>query len=190
MASQPKHDESHKEAEEDAGPSKMDRFRTLLKKAAHYAMLGLTPLIAIIALIVAVMAFSANRSSQAQLTATLGKLDAANAALKASKTELFTMKTELSSLKAEIAQHKTQQEEARKNQEALDEKIVQNVSRAQAKLKVTPTLEEQLKPHASPAAALPAPSVKATAAAPATPKQTSPQVQAIKEAIQQFNKKR
>ncbi len=184
MTNQPKHDESHKEMGEDAGLSKMDNFRTLLKKAAHYAMLSLAPLIAIIALIVAVMAFSANRSSQAQLTATRSNLDAVNAALKAAKTELAAVK----SLKTEISQHKAQQEETRKNQEALNEKIVQGVSRMQAKLRISPTLEEQLKLNASaPAAALP---VSSTETAPPAPGKSSPQVQAIKEAIKKFNQKR
>lgn len=187
MTDQPKHDESHKEVEEAASPSKMDNIRILLKKAAHYAMLGLVPMIAIAALIVAGMAFSANRSSQAKLTAALSKLNAANAALKTSKAELANIKTELSSLKAEIAQRKTEQEEARKSQETLDEKIVQNVSRIQAKQKMSPTLEEQLKPKASAPAAVPP--VSSTKTAPPATGKNLPQVQVIKEAIQKFNQK-
>ena len=188
MTDQPPQD-APEQPDENASPPKPGRI-ALLKKAAHYALLGFAPVIAIIALVFAVMAFSANRSIQAQASAAIAKLDAASAALKASKTEasalkaeLSTIKAELSELKAAVASQKIKQEEEFKKLGALTEKIAQDVSRLEAKAKPSPAQKGQSKQSSSASGA-------ASSANPGAPKQLSPQTQAIKEAIQKFNQKR
>ena len=182
--------------DENANPPKPGRV-ALLKKAAHYALLGFAPVIAIIALVFAVMAFSANRSIQTQTNAAIAKLDtaiakldAANAALKASKTEAGALKaesgalkTELSELKAAVASQKAKQDEELKKLGALTEKIAQDVSRLEAKAKPSPAQKGQSKQSSSASGA-------ASTTNSGAPKQLSPQTQAIKEAIQKFNQKR
>lgn len=180
------------EPDEAASPSKADGDHTAPKITVHGAMLGIALLVAIVALVVAIAAVSGNRASQAELGGALAKLDAANAIMKASKAELGNLKAELGGLKAGMGQYKARQEESRKNQEAMNEKTVQAVSRIQAKLKISPRLDAQLQQGAS--APFAAPSiVSAPAASPsvtsASPKKFSPHIQDIRKAIDKFNQK-
>lgn len=190
MADQPQRNEPHEQPDESARPSRMNSSRMILKNISRYAMLGLAPLLAIIALIVAAMAFSANRSMQSQANAAIARLDAANAALKASKTEAGALKTELGAVKAElselkaaVASQKAKQEEEFKKLGVLTEKIAQDVSRLEAKAKPAPIQKGQPKQGSST-------SGTASTANPGAPAKLSPQTQAIKEAIQKFNQKR
>ncbi len=173
-----------REEEDDAGevaaPSK-------LKLAGHYAMLGFAPLVAVVALVVAVMAMSGNRHSQEQADKAIAAADNLGKSLEAAKSELER-------LRLSMAQEKNGREEERRQQEELAAKIVLNVSQLQTKLKVSPTLEQQLQPPASapvaaPAAAAPAAAPAASKAAPAAPgRRLAPEAQAIKESIEKFNR--
>lgn len=155
-----------------------------LKLVAHYAVLGVGPLVAIVALVVAVLALGGNRSGEEQI----GKLAAKTNGMDES---LAAAKNELERLKLAMAQEKNRQEDERQRQKELEDKIILNISQLQSKAKITPTLEQQLQSPASAPASAPA---ATGAAAPAT---TSPaagerkpgsQAQAIKEAIEKFNK--
>lgn len=167
--------EESSEAETSVAPSK-------LQLAARYAMLGFAPLVAVMALVVAVVAVSGNRSGEEQL----GKAVAATEGL---EKDLEAAKTELDRLRLAMASDKSRQEEERLKQKELEARLVQNITQLQMKAKISPTLEQQLQPPAS------APAAASAAGAPATMspatgagKELSPQVKAIKEAIEKFNK--
>jgi hypothetical protein len=172
------------EKEGDAGEAAPSK----LKLVGHYAMLGIGPLLAIVALVVAVMALSGNRASEQQAT----KAVAAAANLEKS---LEATRNELERLKLSIAQEKNGQNEERRQREEREAKIVQNITQVQAKLKISPTLEQQLQapasaPAAASAAAAPAAAAPAASKAGATggEKKFGPEAQAIKESIEKFNR--
>jgi hypothetical protein len=71
-------------------------------------------------------------------------MEALNASLAASKAELDKLKTV-------IAHDKVVLEEERKKQDELLETVIQNISPLQIKLKIKPTLDDQLHQEASPA---------------------------------------
>lgn len=207
-----------------AAPSKANRMRMMLKIVARYTVLGLAPLIAVAALAVAIIAFKSNHANIAKMTQNAEKIEALNATLLATKNDLESLK--FSALKA-----KNQQSEALATQEERLTKIIQNITPMQIKMRISPTLEQQLSlpasapvatpheavpaaltPHkTSPHAAAPAapvpheasthttatPHAAEKAAAPAaTPTaskkvetKVSPQVRAMRDAIEQYNKK-
>jgi hypothetical protein len=178
--------------------------RAKLKLIAHYAILAFAPVVSVVALVVAVIAVTSNQSQadRAQLSELISRIDSLNASLADTKGEL-------ESLKFAMAREKTMRGEERKKVDERDTKIIQNVSRLQAKLKVSPTLEDQLREVASAPAAAPsvASAVSAPAAAPvpaaadkkpavAAPKskpeaadKTPAQAKVLKDAIEKFNKK-
>jgi hypothetical protein len=212
---------SQQEDEAKATPSKADKIRLQMKVVAHYALLGLGPLLATAALVVAVMALMGNRSGHDQLEQNATAIANLTASLATSKAEVDKLK--LNALKETSAQN----ERFKKMDERVN-LIIQNVIPLQVKLKMSPTLEQQLSLPASavaapvahppapaathaPAAvqksvakAAPPPHVEhAPAKAPAKPsaapvakpakpdgdKELSPQVRAMKEAIERYNKK-
>lgn len=212
------HQEQEKNASQDKSSdgsvalSKADKARLKLKLIARYALLGLVPVVAVGALVVAVIAITDNRSGQKQLGEMAAKIEGLNTSLSATKAEL-------EKLKASAAKEKAQQNEELLKQDERVTKIIQNITPLQVKLKIRPTLDEQLQQPAGAPAPAPAAAVSHTApataphtvaphgaAAPATPhasgatsapaktpaatdKTISPQVKAMKEAIQQYNKK-
>lgn len=189
-AGDPPSDEAAKPAENQPGEGNSndspnaESGRSKLVSILRFAMIGFVPLIAIIASAIAGFAVSASRASQAQLNNVSSQLKNANAALSASKTEI-------ANLKALVVNLNAKREKDQSNQEALTRQIVQNVSRLQVKAKISPTLEEQLQQAASShAGAPPIAGVKTTtsAAAAEVPGKNSPKAQAIKEAIETFNK--
>jgi septal ring factor EnvC (AmiA/AmiB activator) len=124
---------------------------------------------------------------QAQLDTTNASLNQANAALSISQLQLKR-------LEAAAVPEKAAHDAAEKKQDELTAKIIQNLTPLQIKLKIHPTLEEQLNP---PASAVPAAPVAAAAPAPAAqkpepkpkkpePKQ-SPRVKSMLDAIHKFN---
>jgi hypothetical protein len=164
-----------------------------LALAGHYAMLGLAPAISICALFVAVYAVNQNQSGEEQLNRSQLKIDSLNLSLSATKGEVEKLKTA-------IAQANVLQAEANKKQDEQAVKIIQNITPLQVKLKILPTLEEQLRQAAAASAVVPtaASAVAATSvasavvaasavAAPAV-KQHLPQVKVMKEAIEKYNK--
>lgn len=196
-------------------PTNAQLLRTLvllkLKLAGGYILDGFAPVVAVIALIVAVMAINGNKSGQAELAQNTAKIASLSESLLASKAEV-------EKLKIALAQEKLSKEEQRNKQDEQTTKIIQGVSKLQVKMKVSPTLEEQfhqpvaaliatppvvtatpatLAPvnPASPAAkpaSLPATAGTAPAATPASKasdKKPGGQKEILKEAIDKFNKK-
>lgn len=182
--------------DDNTAPSKMELIRIKLKVITHYAMLGFAPAVSAIALILAVIAIVGNKSVQTELTQGAPKFESISTSLSASKGELEKIRAAMEE------QNKLQTEELKKLDEQM-EKIIQNVSLLQVKMKISPTLEEQLRqPASAPAAASIAPASAVAAVPPAHPpvtaapaiipkpveKKLSPQGRSIKEAIEKFNK--
>lgn len=171
--------EGGEDAEEVAAPSKM-------KLVAHYAMLGFPPLLAIVALVVAVVAVSGSRSSQEQLDKITSDMNGVSASLSSTRSELEKLRFALS---RDNATH----DEERKKQDELLAKVIQNINQVQVKAKISPTLGDQLAqaasaPVAAPAAAGAAPAPAPGAGAKGPEKKLGAQMNAMKEAIEQFNK--
>jgi hypothetical protein len=212
-------------------PSNAKLFLTLirlkLQPVANYVLDGFPPVVAVIALIVAIIAVNDNKSNQAQLGKAVVKMDSMGANMQ------LASKGEMDKIKAAMAQEKLRYEEDQKKQNEQMAQIIRSVSKMQAKMKISPTLEEQMRQPvetssvaptavkelvlskaapvvAAPAALVPAaraqvPAVKVqvpaakvqvpvvTVPVPAvstgSAKKFSPQVQTIKESIEQFNKK-
>ena len=167
-----------------------------LKLIANYAMRGFAPVVAILALIIAVLAFTGNKSSQVQLSNVVVKIDSINASLSASKGELEKLKAAMAQVKIMQEDERKQQDEKNNHQDEQALKIIQNVSKMQVKMRISPTLEDQLRQPVIASAVGAVPATVAPAAAPvakaAVPtgndKKYSPQVQAIKDAIDKLNK--
>lgn len=173
-----------KPADDIAPTSKAGLSRLKLNLVANYAKRGFAPVVAVVALVIAVIAVIGNQSSQAQIR----KADAKIASM---STSLSAYKGELAKLRAARSKEKAMQSEERKKQNEDETKIVQNVTRLQVKMKISPTLEEQLRQPASATAATSsvASAVAATTAVSAdTGKKPDAKVQAIKESIEKFNK--
>jgi len=182
-----------KTVEDEAPLSKAAMIRKKLMLVADYMMDGFAPVVAVIALIVAVMAFNGNKSGQTMVGQSASRLDNMNASLTATKAEL-------EKLRATLVKDKAMQDEERKK---LDERLVksiQAISQLQVKAKVSPTLEEQLSlPVAKTAATSPSAASNVTAVTTAVPastavktspeKKTGAQATVLKEAIEKFNKK-
>jgi hypothetical protein len=108
-----------------------------LKLVAHYAMLGFAPVVSIAALGIALFA-TGNHADQTQSSDLNSRLDGLDASLMASRAEL-------DNLKFTTSREKSLRGDEHKKTDELDEKIIQNVTRMQIKLKISPTLEEQLR---------------------------------------------
>jgi hypothetical protein len=109
-----------------------------LKLIASYLLDGFAPVVAVIAVIVAVMAINGNKAGHAELAQSSARIASLSESLLAAKAEV-------EKLKALIAQEKLLKEEERKKRDEELAKIIQGVSKLQTKLKVTPTLEEQFR---------------------------------------------
>lgn len=176
-------------------------------------MIGFAPFVSVVALVVGVIALTSNQSQadRAKLQELTARVDGLNASLSAIRNDLET-------LKLNSAREKNLHAEERKKLDEQDAKIIQSVTHLQVKLKVSPTLETQLREAASApvAASSVAGAVSAPVAAPALPaagkdqtatatkpaapasnakskpeaagKKESPQVKAMRDAIEKFNK--
>ena len=168
-------DRNREEEEDNAPASKADLARAKLKFFARYAMLAFAPVVSIAALVVAMIAASDHhaQSESALLKDMTSRIESLNASLSETKGEL-------DNLKFATAREKALRAEERKKADERDTKIVQSLSHLQAKLKVSPTLEEQLREATSaPAAtfaATNAASAPAIAARKLPPTENSPAV--------------
>lgn len=172
------HSKRLSEAQEEAEEGAPSHSHPLLKQVAHYAGLSIGPLLAILALAFALIAI--NRVGPVQT-----KLDEAEARIKKLGAELASTQLELKKAKDAVQQEKTARDEENKKQDELASKIIENVVPLQKKLKISPTLEEQLRQSESASAVQPTAS---NATAPQkTEKQHSPQVKAMLEEIKKFN---
>lgn len=228
MADQPKENEKpatpeNKKAADGTAPSKSGAAGLMMKRILGYAMMGLAPLVAVVALVVAVLAMMGNQSIKTQIGKDAATIESLNANLSASKAEV-------EKLKAAMLKDAALQNEKIKKQEERTTLIVQSITPLQTKLKISPTLDAQL--SGGVIAAVPVPTIthppvvvpppahevkpvapktesKPKSVAPAKPheaahaekskphttgntpadsKQLSPQVKAMKEAIERFNK--
>jgi hypothetical protein len=159
---------------------KLSPLREKLTLVGHYIMLGLAPVIAVCALGVAIAAVIGNQAGEEQLSKSIAKIDSLSVSLASTKGEL-------EKLKVSIAQEKGLQEEERKKQEERLAKIVQNITPLQLKLKISHTLEEQLRQTVAVSAVMPTATSSTTATVTAEKKPSS-QVQVMKEAIDKYNK--
>jgi hypothetical protein len=158
-----------------------------MQRIVQYAIPAIALIVAIAALVFAVLTGNGSKGNQEELGKAAAKIEALTASLAATKSEL-------DQFKALWAQEKALREKVRKEQDDLVARIVQNIVPIQTKLKLKPTLDEQLQQPMSISAVAP---VANTHAAPpsahlvteTTPDaKPSPQVQAVKKAIEQFNK--
>lgn len=182
--------------EEEVTLSKADRIRKQLLLVAGYLMDGFAPVVAVVALIVAVMAVNGNKAGQSMAGQSASRLDNVNTNLTAAKGDLEKLKTELAKEKARL-------DEERKKLDERQAKIIQAISQLQAKAKLSPTLEEQLNQPVAKAAVAPpaaAPAAAAVTTVPAAPsakvatktgaeKKPGESATVLKEAIEKFNKK-
>lgn len=127
--------------EDESGAPPEAGLRGRLKAVAHYLMLGFAPAVAVIALVAAVFAIVDKRSGDSRMNEVIAELQSMNANLTATRSELESLKFIVTRQKAQL--------DAAKRQDETIEVIVQNVTRLQEKLKVTPTLQEQLHQTAS-----------------------------------------
>ncbi len=171
-----------------APPSNAVLFRMLLvlklKLFAGYILDGFAPFVAVIALIVAVMAMNNNQDSHAQLSQSAAAIESLSASLQASKSELEM-------LKAALEQEKLSLELERKKQDERMTLIIQNVSKLQVKMKVSPTLEDQIHPLVSSSVIQPAiaPASNKSLVLSGANKISSEQIDTIKNEISKFNNK-
>jgi hypothetical protein len=111
-------------------------------------MLGFAPVVSVLALIFAVIAVIGNQSNREQLNEAASQINSLSASMSESKGDLDIFKVPL-------AHEKTLLAEERKKQGERETKIIRNVTQLQAKMKISPTLEEQLREKTS-AASVPA----------------------------------
>jgi hypothetical protein len=192
MARQPEHEddtEHRKNEEASAPPPKLSRLRIWIKTGGRFVAEGFAPVVSIVALVVAVIAVSGNQANQSQFKEGLAKVNGMNAGL-------LAIKNDLEKFRVALAQEKTLQDDERKKLDESLTKIVQGVTRVQVKLKVSPTVEEQLRQTDGPPAATPpasgaktnSPMVAPAADASSAEKKHSPQVKTMMEAIKNYNK--
>jgi hypothetical protein len=127
-----------KDEGEEEVTSKGDQLRAKLAVVGHYVLLALAPAVAVLALIFAVLAFTGSQSNRARLNEINSRIDSISANQSEPKGETDIFQVSLAREKALLA-------EERKKQVEKDAKIISNVTQLQVKLKVSPTLDEQLK---------------------------------------------
>ena len=152
MAKHPEHEEKHavSDNKKTADNKTADESIPLPKPPSRAALVFLklkfisnfftqsSPVIAILALIIAVIAVTNNRSIQAQLDIAIGNSESLSAS-----------KIEFEKLKIAVAADKALQEDERKKQDELSSEIIRNITNLQIKMKIYPTLEEQMNQSSS-----------------------------------------
>lgn len=139
--------------------SYLSQARLKLKPGLNYVLDGFPPVIAVIALIVAVYAMSESRSLRAQLTSAVAKVESLSTGKAIpSREDLDKLKVllesldkgkasfeELEKVKAVMAQEKVMHDAELIKQSERNTKIIHGVSKLQVKMKVSPTLESQMR---------------------------------------------
>lgn len=115
-----------------------------MQKVGRYLMLGFAPTVAMAALAVAGLAVSGNKSGEEQVDKNIATMKTIDASVAAAKSGMD--KIQLGMLKEKTMQNEefARQEEKIAKQEEVMTKIIQNVTRLQVKMKIRPTLEDQL----------------------------------------------
>lgn len=192
MVTQAEQEQNSDTAQSNPPPSNKELWLLLasmkLKLIGGYILDGVVPAIAVIALIVAAIAVTNNKSSHAELDKSTAAINSLNASLVAAKNEIELLKTI-------AAREKNYKETDSKKQDELMAKVVQNISQLQIKMKISPTLDEQMHQSASAPSAASSVAGMATAAPAAThtpansDKKIAPQGQVLTKAIEKFNDK-
>ncbi len=185
-------------AEEEEAPTPQVEASSKLKTMGRYAMLAIAPVVSVAALAVAVIALNHDRTDRAQLSAYVSRIDSLS-------TTVAETKEELENYKVTLARDKSMRNDERKKIEELDTKIIQSVAHIQTKLKISPTLEEQMRvvvkapvvlPPAEAAVPTPVPSNPsnkhpATTTAPAQKETGKKKIneKVLKDVVDKFNKK-
>lgn len=146
----------NRDREEDEKPAQVAGGDSKLKKLAHILMPGLAPALAVAALLLALVAMIQNRADPVLVGQQAARIESMNASLS-------TARSDVESLKLILARDRSLRTEERKRFEERQLIVVQNISSLQSRLKVAPTLSEQLKkletapavPHADNAASAP-----------------------------------
>jgi len=184
-------------------PSNVKLFLMLallkLKVVAGYVMDGFAPVVASLALILAVYTYQTSH----------GKSDKSAAKMASMEKALIVSKTEIGKLRETMLKDKVTLEAERKRMEEREFKLIQHISQLEIKMKTSPTLEEQFQPNYKPQVSMPASAViavkpapvaasavvapskvtPAKVAAPVVVKKPIDQTQILKEAIEKLNKK-
>lgn len=173
----------------------LNSFRTKGKVIAAYVLDGFAPFAAVAALIIAVMAINANQSSQAQAGKVIAKMEMLN-------SNLLAYKSELAKLRADMALQAAKEDGTNKKLDGQELQIIQSVSKLQKKMKISPTLEEQMQVTASSVTVqpsnMPTAAAKVTTPVSAPAKTIAPtssaeksvgRIDVLRDAINKFNQK-
>ncbi|MBI5007949.1 MAG: hypothetical protein HZB95_12600 [Nitrosomonadales bacterium] len=155
------------ETDEEA-PAAPSRMGGILKLALHYTILGFAPVVAVAALIIAVVAVNRAPAVPAQTVEATARIESLSASL-------LETRNELESIKLTLARERSARAEEHRKAEEREAMIVRHVTQLQARLKVSPVLEEQLKEAAdipAPAHGAPAAAAEHNAPAPSAPAAT------------------
>lgn len=171
-------------------PSKAAIFKTLFgtkaRLFANYVLDGFAPFSAVIAIVIAVMALNDNKVIQAELAKNVAVIEQLNA-------NFLLSKAELDKLKIAMTQERAVHDEERKKLNDKMMQIIHGASKMQDKLKISPTLEQQMQPLViSPVTQLVTPIsvvVPPANTVPAVKNKSGVRMDALKEKIDTLNKK-
>lgn len=135
-------DDRGRTEDDSAAPAATGLVRAKMGLVAHYARLGFAPVVSVLALIVAVFAVVGNQSNREKLSEAATRIESISASQSESKGELDIFKVPLAHEKSLLG-------EERKKLAERETKIIKNVTQLQLKMKISPTLEEQLREIAS-----------------------------------------
>lgn len=167
-ASQAKESTPSKDKAQSKFASYISQVRLKLNPGLNYVLDGFPPVIAVIALVVAVLAMNESRSLRAQLGIAVAKIESLSTnkgfafredfdKVKASVEGIEKSRVsieEFEKIKAVMAQEKITHDAELNKQSERNAKIIHGVSKLQVKMKVAPTLEAQMRePVAVPTAA-------------------------------------
>lgn len=158
--------------------SYISQARLKLNPGLDYVLDGFPPVIAVIALIVAVLAMNESRSLRTQLGTAVAKIESLSSnksfasredfdKVKASVAGIDKGKAsieELEKVKAVLAQDKVTHDAELNKQSERNAKIIHGVSKLQVKMKISPTLETQMRESVAVPIAAPSPAPKAATA--------------------------
>ncbi|MFA6014404.1 MAG: hypothetical protein WC742_05005 [Gallionellaceae bacterium] len=122
-----------------AKPSKLDALRVKLKVLTHYLGLGFVPGIAVFGVVLGSWALIQNSANK-------HRIESDAAVIEELRTTLAMSRKEFDRLKTVVHKEKTVHGEKLKKHEERIAKIVENLTPIQVKLRISPTLEQQLNP--------------------------------------------
>ena len=151
------------------------------KLLARYIMLGFAPFVAVLALMFAIISMARIPAMQAKISDAESKVHKLEADLKSSRLELEKLQDALQQEKTALAQ-------GDRIHAGLTAQIVQNVTQVQARLKIHPTLEQQLgQTGAAPTVSGIVPPAGTATTAKAAEPQATDQAKVMLDAIKKFN---